>query len=368
MNAKLLDAIALLLGPTARAKGAAILQQLDVAVVRRAYRVLAVSTHPDAARRGGGRPDGRLFIEASRAYELLMGYLLGHPSPAGRGAGSRTDAPRGQGTRRPGPDRRGAGEKPKAGEKSKTNERQGPGEGQKPGDKRTAGEKRHTEQKRAGEKRKTEEKGRAAEPGQARGAGRAEGSAQARGTGQPRSGQARGTGQASGGGQARGTGQGAGGQARGPGQPRSGGQANASGSSRGAALFYHGPVPRRKLRLAEFLYYTGRISWQSLISAIVWQRATQPKFGELAREMKSISGQDLAKILGSRLRHEQTGQTAQRLRLLSAKDVERILRLQRARHRLIGRYFVEKESMPRDALSGIMRELFRHNARYGRPA
>ena len=104
-------------------------------------------------------------------------------------------------------------------------------------------------------------------------------------------------------------------------------------------------VPRRRLRLAEFLYYTGRVSWQSLINAVVWQRKAQPRFGELARELRSISSQDLARLLSSRLRHEQMGETAQRLRLLSAAEVERILRLQRARKRPIGRYFLEKESM-----------------------
>src|SRR5208337_3762600 len=98
---------------------------------------------------------------------------------------------------------------------------------------------------------------------------------------------------------------------------------------RGGALYYRGPVPRRRLRLAEFLYYTGRVSWQSLIAAVVWQRRAQPRFGELARELRCISAPDLARILGSRLRHEQTGETARRLRILTAAEVERILRLQR---------------------------------------
>ena len=31
-------------------------------------------------------------------------------------------------------------------------------------------------------------------------------------------------------------------------------------------------LPRRKLRLGEYLYYTGRISWNELIAAITWQR------------------------------------------------------------------------------------------------
>ena len=108
------------------------------------------------------------------------------------------------------------------------------------------------------------------------------------------------------------------------------------------------------------------MSWQSLIGAVVWQRKVQPRFGELAREMRTISSQDLVRILGSRLRHERTGETAQRLRLLTGAEVERILRLQRARRRLIGRYFVEKESMTSDVLGAILHEMFRHNARWGR--
>ncbi len=237
-----------------------------MATVRRAWRVLAVATHPDAARRGEAKSsqDGRRFIQASHAYELLMGYLLSRPAPRSPGAGASRPraaqaAPRGSTEKRPSGEKRGASEK-----------------------RSTAG------------KRPTTEK-------------------------------------------------------------------------RGGALYYRGPVPRRRLRLAEFLYYTGRVSWQSLISAVVWQRRAQPRFGEIARELRSISSQDLARILGSRLRHEQTGETARRLRLLTAAEVERILRLQRARRRLIGRYFVEKESMTSAMLDALLHELYRHNARWGRP-
>ncbi|MDC7226240.1 MAG: J domain-containing protein [Spirochaetales bacterium] len=31
-------------------------------------------------------------------------------------------------------------------------------------------------------------------------------------------------------------------------------------------------IPNRKLRLGEYLYYTGKISWKELIAAITWQR------------------------------------------------------------------------------------------------
>ncbi|MGA2642236.1 MAG: hypothetical protein ABSG21_15185 [Spirochaetia bacterium] len=254
IDPRLLDACALLLGSSTRRLNAAVLLQLDAATVRRAWRVLAVSSHPDAARRGvarSGTYDGRRFIEASRAYELLMGYLLSRPAPLSPGA-------------RP--------SRPRAGHAASYGT----------AEKRAAGERWSATEKRGG------------------------------------------------------------------------------------ALYYRGPVPRRRLRLAEFLYYSGRVSWQSLISAVVWQRNAQPRFGELARELRSISSQDLAQILASRQRHEQTGETAQRLRLLTGAQVDRILRMQRARRRLIGRYFMEKESMTSAMLVSILHELYRHNARWGR--
>jgi hypothetical protein len=254
---------------------AAFVQQLDVAAVRRAWRKLAVAIHPDAARRGArGTADGRQFVEASRAYELLMGYLLAQPV-------------------QPHPARRGPAEKRAAAEKRSQPERRGPAEKRGGADRRAE---RHT----ASERHAASERRGAAE-------------------------------------------------------------------RHTAPLFYRGSVPRRRLRLAEYLYYSGRISWQSLISALVWQRASQPRFGELARELRSISAPDLVRILGSRLRQEYTGEAAQRLEILTAAQVERILRLQRARRRLIGRYFVEEERMSAAVLTSILFELYRHNARWGRP-
>ncbi len=71
----------------------------------------------------------------------------------------------------------------------------------------------------------------------------------------------------------------------------------------------------------------------------------------------------MMRVLQSRALHEQTGATASRLRLITVEDVRRILRIQRARQRPIGRYFVEKERMADAELSRLLHELFRHNAR-----
>jgi hypothetical protein len=301
IDKRLVDACVLLLGSPPRRVSVAFIQELDVGTVRRAWRVIAMASHPDAARRSGGRKtalDGRRFVEASQAYQFLMSYLLSrpaHPHTARRGTTERrSTAEHGAATRRYGPERHA-------------------GQDRRPGSERHAGARRHAgAEARAGAERR---------PGS---------------------------------------------EKRGGAEKHAGAERRTFTERRGGALYYRGPLPHRRLRLAEYLYYSGRVSWQSLISALVWQKASQPRFGELAKDLRSISAQDLVKILGSRLRHEHTGETAQRLQLLSATQVERILRMQRARRRLIGRYFVEKESMSSTLLASLLHELHRHNARWPR--
>ena len=128
-------------------------------------------------------------------------------------------------------------------------------------------------------------------------------------------------------------------------------------------IYYRGPLPNRRLRIAEFLYYSGYISWQSLIKALVWQRASRPKFGEIARQLRIVTAGDMARVLQSRESREPTGAAASRLRLITVEDVRRILRIQRARQRPIGRYFVEQEKVSNEELLRLLHELFRHNAR-----
>jgi len=266
MDSKLLDACAVLLGPQARRAGQALLAQLTVAMVRSAFRRLALQTHPDMS---GSARTGSRFIEASRAYELLMAFLL---------ARSRRTA-----------ENRTASTRPASPEASSSS-------------------------------------GPSATPG----AGAADG--------------------------------------RGPAGRSAGDRAAGERPHRTREIFYGGPLPRRRLRLAEFLYYSGRISWQTLIAALVWQRASRPRFLELARQLRVVQGMDIIRVLRARTTDERTGETAYRLRLLSVEDVARILRIQRARQRPIGRYFVEHTPMTSEEVTEFLRELFRHNARCGLPA
>jgi len=236
MNETLLKACAILLGPQARAGGDPLLRQLDPATLKRAFRRLALSTHPDVALRQGGNPaafDSSRFIQSLWAYEQLSAYLK---SRDGEGFRFR---PEGRG------------------------------------------------------------------PGPAAGS-------------------------------------------------------SASGARRPA--FYRGSLPQRRLRFSEFLYFSGLISWQSLISSIVWQRQGRPRFGEIARDFRSMTLEEVLYVLRCKTGLEQTGAAACRLRLLTPQEVAAVLRRQRSLQKPIGRFFLERERMNREELNHLALQLFRRNA------
>jgi hypothetical protein len=232
MDRAISDACALLLGPQARAAGDRLLNSLSAEEVKRAFRRVALVTHPDTAPADEGVAGSR-FVEALWAYELLTDFLRRRSSGAGV---------------RPAPA--------------------------------------------------------AARPASPR---------PAAGTGQ---------------------------------------------------LYHRGPLPRRRLRFAEFLYYSGCVSWRSVVDSMVWQRVGRPKFGEIARQFHVLTAEDLLAVLRAKSPCEPTGQAASRLHLLSAEEVAAVLRRQRAIQKPIGNYFLEKQQMSRDQLVRSLISLYRHNGRY----
>jgi hypothetical protein len=239
MNETLLKACAILLGPQARAVGEPLLGRLDAATLKRAFRRLALSTHPDVALRRGGSPaafDSSRFIQSLWAYEQLSAYLK----------------------------TRG-------------------GEGFRP-------------------------------------------------------------------------------QPQGPGEGPVAGAAGAAPSGARRPAFFRGPLPQRRLRFSEFLYFSGLISWQSLIASIVWQRQGRPRFGEIARDFRAMTLEEVLYVLRCKSGLEPTGAAACRLQLLTPQEVTAVLRRQRSLQKPIGRFFLERERMSRQDLNHLAMQLFRRNA------
>lgn len=106
--------------------------------------------------------------------------------------------------------------------------------------------------------------------------------------------------------------------------------------------FYTGSVPRRELLIGRFLYYSGLLSWRTLIKAITWQWRQRPLIGQIALEWGMLSAGDIQMILKERNFGERFGEFAIRKGYLSTFELMALLGKQRGFHHLIGEYFVKQ--------------------------
>ena len=128
-----------------------------------------------------------------------------------------------------------------------------------------------------------------------------------------------------------------------------------------------GTLPQRRLRLAEFLYYTGRIPWSAFVAAIAWQRAQRPQLGRIAVDLGFLTQADVAAILARRRAEgsmqEPFGEYALRQGFLTRLQLLTALGRQGRQQRRIGEYFVESGLVDAGTLDAVREELFARNAR-----
>jgi hypothetical protein len=138
------------------------------------------------------------------------------------------------------------------------------------------------------------------------------------------------------------------------------------GPGSGAALVDHywsGPIPSRTLRLGEFLYYSGHISWLELIRGLVWQARQRPRFGQVANRFGYLTLDGIAAILAQRQGEERIGEAALRLCFLTNLQQQVVLHAQQRGCRRIGDYFVEAGLLASPDLERFGRSARAHNAR-----
>ncbi len=124
--------------------------------------------------------------------------------------------------------------------------------------------------------------------------------------------------------------------------------------------YYHGIMPPRELRLAEFLYYSGMISWRTLIGAIVWQKRQRPLFGQIARQWNYLSDEDIRYILRQKTWREKFGECALRQGYLSPRQLLAVVGRQKQLQPRIGSHFIYQGLFSEFQLD----RLVRRNARY----
>jgi hypothetical protein len=127
-------------------------------------------------------------------------------------------------------------------------------------------------------------------------------------------------------------------------------------------------LPRRKLRFAEYLYYSGRASWSDLAEAIAWQRSNRARIGRIAVELGFLSPADVRALLerrrGAGAAATPIGEWAVQLGYLTRFQLLAALgRQQRLQHR-IGEFFVARGLVDPDEIEGIRSCILRHNVRF----
>jgi hypothetical protein len=127
-------------------------------------------------------------------------------------------------------------------------------------------------------------------------------------------------------------------------------------------------LPRRKLKFAEYLYYSGWIGWSELVEAIAWQRAQRPPLGRLAVELGFLAPHDVPALLDRRRLAAATatpfGEWAVRQGFLTPFQLLALLGQQGRRQRPIGQFFVERGLLDADDVGLVRDRILRHNARY----
>jgi len=114
----------------------------------------------------------------------------------------------------------------------------------------------------------------------------------------------------------------------------------------GSDRFYKGWLPKRRLLIGQFLYYSGCISWGNLIGAIIWQKKQRPMIGQIALNWGMLSSCDIRRILTERNREqrhkEKFGEYAWRKGYITSFELLALLGKQRLLQRRIGEYFIEQ--------------------------
>ncbi len=137
----------------------------------------------------------------------------------------------------------------------------------------------------------------------------------------------------------------------------------------GKEFFYIGSsLPRRSLRLGEYLFCRRLISWETLIKAIAWQYRHRPRLGEIALDLDYLTHRDIREILKKKCLNEPFGQAAVRLGFLNDYRCLVILGRQRRYGVLLGRFFLDRGIVTQAELDRYIQENRLHNIRYYKSA
>jgi hypothetical protein len=132
--------------------------------------------------------------------------------------------------------------------------------------------------------------------------------------------------------------------------------------SSGDDIYYNGPMPNRTLQIGQYLYYRGKITFGSLIRALLWQRKQRPTIGDIAVQWGLLDREKVSKVFTLCTRPRLFGEKAVELGLMTVFQVNTILLYQRSRQNRLGMYFIQNNILSMVELEMLARELKEHNA------
>ena len=121
-------------------------------------------------------------------------------------------------------------------------------------------------------------------------------------------------------------------------------------------LFYKGSVPKRKLLIGQYMYYSGAISWRTLLSAIFWQRKQRPLIGQLARDWNILTTEDIRNILTTRNHREKFAEYACRNGFITHFQYLALLGRQRMLQRPFGEFFLQQNILSAKELDELIKK------------
>ncbi len=127
--------------------------------------------------------------------------------------------------------------------------------------------------------------------------------------------------------------------------------------------YFNGYLPKRKLLIGQFLYYSGCVSWKTYINAIIWQKQQRPLVGQIAVDWGILSPKDIQKILIGRDYREKFGEIAVRRGYLTPYKLMAILGKQRKLQCPMGDYFVRSGNLTLRKMETMVKKQHDHNRR-----
>ena len=121
-------------------------------------------------------------------------------------------------------------------------------------------------------------------------------------------------------------------------------------------------IPAIPLEFGMFTYYQGKVNYQQLIEALVWQRRQRPTLGVIAQKWGWLSEAKVIQILGHRGHAVRFGKKAIELGYLKSHQVEALLQHQRSLQTRIGQYFVVRGLLTEEEADLISQSLKNHNS------